>query len=217
MKKLKTFAGLILFLFISQTSIAQYTESQWVERDGWMNVSDILDKAGVKKGSFVADIGCHEGYLTVHLANKVQHAGKVYAVDVREDRLAILKDNLKERKLTNVQVIHGDYDDPKLPKNTLDVVIIMDTYHEMDDHMLILKHVYNSLKPGGKIVIIEKLKEHIKGKSRAIQKSAHSLGPKYVRKELLEARFKIDYQNNDIGNWERDTSKVIWMLVAHKK
>lgn len=216
MKKLKTFTVLILFLFISQTIVAQYTESHWVERDSWMNVSDILDKAGVKKGSFVADIGCHEGYLTVHLANRVQHAGKVYAVDVREDRLAILKEHLIERNLTNVQVIHGDYDDPKLPKNALDVVIIMDTYHEMDDHMLILKHVYNSLKPGGKIVIIEKLKEHIKGKSRAAQKLAHSLEPTYVRKELLEAGFSIDYQHNDMGNWERNIYKVIWMLVAHK-
>jgi len=207
---------LLATLFITQLMLSQYSEYEWVERDTWMNVKDIFTQAGIDDGSFVADIGCHEGYLSVHLAKAVGYEGKVFAVDVRLDRLETLKSNLKDRELTNVNVIHGDYDDPKLPQNELDVVIIMDTYHEMNDYMAILKHVHASLKSKGRIVIIEKLKTHIKGKSRAAQIDAHSLGPTYVKKELIDAGFKIVHQNNDIGDWENDTNKVIWMLIAEK-
>ena len=195
---------------------AQYVEADWEDRDTWMDVNDIFNNANINNGSHVADIGCHEGYLSIHLAKRVGAKGKVYAVDVREDRLEILDENLKSRSLTNVDVILGEYDNPKLPKNKLDVVVIMDTYHEMEDYMTILKHVHTSLKPGGRIVVIEKLKSRIKGKSRADQMDAHSLGPKYVKSELEDAGFKITYQNDDLGDWENDEDKVIWMVIATK-
>ena len=195
---------------------SQYTENDWEERDTWMDVSDIFELANIQQGSHVADIGCHEGYLSIHLANKVGKDGRVYAVDVREDRLQTLQQNLKERALDNVEVIHGDYDDPKLPKNTLDVVVIMDTYHEMTDYMDILKQARASLKPGGRIVIIEKLKSWIAGKSRKEQTNAHSLGMRYVKEELKETGFSMTYENEDIGDWENDPEKVIWIVVAVK-
>jgi len=216
-KAFKKYILLLATLFVSQLMLSQYSEYEWVERDTWMNVKDIFAQAGIDDGSFVADIGCHEGYLSVHLAKAVGYEGRVFAVDVRQDRLETLKSNLKDRKITNVNVIHVDYDDPKLPKNELDVVIIMDTYHEMSDYMAILKHVHISLKPKGKIVIIEKLKTHLKGKSRTTQIDAHSLGPTYVKGELIDAGFNIIHQDNDIGDWENDTNKVIWILIAEKR
>ena len=212
----KPFLALIL-LFGTQLATAQYAADDWAERDTWMDVNAIFDEAGIEKGSFVGDIGCHEGYLSIHLANRVGSKGQVFAVDVREDRLEVLEENLKDRNLKNVTVIHGDYDNPKLPIDVLDVVIIMDTYHEMDDYMKILGHVRRSLKSGGKIVIVEKLKTRIKGKSREAQTDAHSLGMKYVRKELARAGFKEVYNNEDLGDWENDEDKVIWMLIAEKE
>ncbi len=216
MSTILKFSVLIIAFLVSPLAMCQYVESEWVDRDTWMDVSFIFDHAGIEHGSFVADIGCHEGYLSVHLAERVGNSGQVYAVDVREDRLDVLRDNLNDRKLQNVKVIHGDYDDPKLPRNTLDVVIIMDTYHEMDDYRVILDHVYSSLKPNGKIVIVEKLKSRIIGKSRSIQTDAHSLGPEYVSEELRDAGFRVIYENNDLGNWENDEDKVIWMLIGTK-
>ena len=212
----RTFFTCIIILLFATTVEAQYAEYDWADRDTWMDVNAIFDTIGIKNGDAVADIGCHEGYLSVRLAKRVTAKGKVYAVDVRNDRLKALKENLKDRKLTNVEVILGDYDNPKLPKNSLDVVIIMDTYHEMDDYLAILKHVHTALKPKGKLVIIEKLKSRIKGKSRASQVAAHSLGPTYVRKEMVAAGFKLLHQNNNMGDWENDTTKVIWMLIAEK-
>ena len=215
--KFKDLICLVLFIVIPVISFAQYSEYDWEERDTWMNIHDIFEEAGIHKGSYVADIGCHEGYLSIHLANKVGIEGKVYSVDVREDRLEVLDENLKARNLSNVDIILGDYDDPKLPINKLDVVFIMDTYHEMEDYTTILKHVHKSLKSGGRIVIIEKLKSRIKGKSRADQVDAHSISPKYVKKELSGAGFTLSYQENNIGHWENDEDKVIWMLIARKE
>ncbi|WP_461303194.1 class I SAM-dependent methyltransferase [Aureisphaera sp.] len=203
-------------LLVSPLVLGQYVESEWEDRDTWMDVDFIFDQAEIEKGSFVADIGCHEGYLSIHLAKRVGDSGGVYAVDVREDRLDVLRDNLEDRDLNNVEVILGDYDDPKLPRNTLDVVIIMDTYHEMEEYQTILDHVYSSLKPNGKIVIVEKLKSRIIGSSRQAQTNAHSLSTGYVIEELRNAGFRVLYENNDLGNWENDEDKVIWMLIAKK-
>ncbi|MEM7084951.1 MAG: class I SAM-dependent methyltransferase [Bacteroidota bacterium] len=208
---------LLVLAMSTQWMSAQYEADEWAERDTWMDVNVIFDAAGIEEGSYVADIGCHEGYLSVHLAKKVGHAGQVYAVDVRADRLNTLKENLEERNIKNVEVILGYYDNPKLPINALDVVVIMDTYHEMEDYMTILDHVHNSLKSGGRIVILEKLKTRIKGKSREAQTDAHSLGMKYVRRELKKTGFKEVYHNNDLGDWENDEDKVIWMLIAEKE
>ena len=217
MKYLQKSILALFLLFGAQLAKAQYVTDEWAERDTWMDVNAIFDEAGIEKGSFVADIGCHEGYLSIHLANRVGAKGQIFAVDVREDRLEVLEDNLKDRKLNNVTVIHGDYDNPKLPVNALDVVIIMDTYHEMDDYMTILDHVHKSLKSGGKILIVEKLKSRIKGKSREAQTDAHSLGMEYVREELSRAGFRPLYSNEDLGDWENDEDKVIWMLIAEKE
>lgn len=214
MKFLKLSILVFLFPFFG---FAQYAEDEWEERDNWMDTAFIFEKAGVTQGSYVADIGCHEGYLSVRLANTVGASGRVFAVDVVAHRLETLKETLKTRDLQNVNVILGNYDDPKLPKNELDVVIIMDTYHEMTNYMKILNHVNMALKSGGTIVIVEKLKSHVKGKSRDEQTNAHSLGTKYVKEELHKAGFKVTYKNNDLGHWKNDENKVIWMLVAKKE
>ena len=207
--------SIVIFL-LPLIGLAQYVEGEWEERDSWMDTAFIFEKVGITEGSYVADIGCHEGYLSVRLANTVGKEGRVFAVDVREDRLETLKGILKERDLENVNVILGDYDNPKLPKNTLDAVIIMDTYHEMTDYMTILKHVKTALKPGGRIIIIEKQKRKVRDQSRTSQTDAHSMSPKYVRKELLSAGFKNLIQKSKMGFWENDEDKVIWMLVAEK-
>lgn len=206
---------LSMALIVFQASlIAQYSASDWQERDKWMDINRILDLAGVEEGQHVADIGCHEGYLSMHLSKRVGARGKVYAVDLQERRLALLNENAADRELYNISTILGDHDNPKLPKKELDVIVIMDTYHEMKNYMTILDHVKLALKPNGRILILEKLKSHARNKSRREQASAHTLSPRYVKKELQEAGFKVIEQVNDMGNWENDSTKKIWILVG---
>ncbi len=212
---MKRFILLSLVLVLFQGGLlAQYTAGDWKERDNWMDIERILDLAGVEEGQHVADIGCHEGYLSMHLAKKVGIRGKVYAVDVQERRLVRLNENAADRDIYNITTILGDYNNPKLPKNELDVVVIMDTYHEMKDYMAILEHVRVALKPNGRIVILEKLKSHARNKTRREQISAHTLSPRYVKKELQVAGFKLVKEINDMGYWENDSSKKIWILIG---
>lgn len=214
---MKHFNKVIILVMMPLLSFAQYATYDWEERDTWMDTAALFKTIGIEKDNFVADIGCHEGYLSIRLANAVGDDGRIFAVDVREDRLETLKENLKERKLENVNVILGDYDNPKLPINTLDVVIIMDTYHEITDYMSVLNHVKKALKLGGKVVIIEKLKTRIKGKSRDAQTDAHSLSIPFVKEELESIGMKTIYENEDLGDWENNPAKVLWMLIAEKK
>ena len=206
-----------LLLVVSSNIFAQYSVEDWKERDNWMDVSKIFELAGIEVGSKVADIGCHEGYLSFHLSKKVGNTGKVYAVDVKEYRLNNLKEHIKDRKVNNIEVILGDYDNPKLPENNLDVVFVMDTYHEMEDYMEILVHIKKALKQDGRILILEKLKEAKRGKSRKEQVRGHTLSSKYVKKELKEAGFTIVNEVKDFGDWEKNSEKQMWIVVAQRQ
>ncbi|MBQ4819346.1 methyltransferase domain-containing protein [Aquimarina sp. MMG016] len=203
----------IVSLFITTVS-AQYKENDWNERDKWMNVAKIFEITNIKTGDVVADIGCHEGYLSIHLANTIGESGKVYAVDVRQDRLDRLDEHVKQRNLTNVETILGDYDNPKLPEGKLDAVIVMDTYHEMKDYRDILEHIKKSLKPNGKVVIIEKFKKHMLNKSRDEQVDEHTISSEYVTEELEKAGFSISTYVHDFGRWKNEADKRIWIVVG---
>ncbi len=209
--------SILIVLFFSVIRMqGQYTESDWAERDEWMKTTTLLKMGDVSFGDVVADIGCHEGYLSTRLSSLVGHNGKVYAIDVREDRLEKLRANAKKRNISNIITILGDYDNPKLPTGSLDAVFIIDTYHEMDSYVKILEHVKNALKPNGKLMVLEKLKDKIKGKTRKEQVAAHSLSVDYVRKELKQAGFSIISEINDHGKWEKEQDKQMWVILAEK-
>lgn len=208
--------GILLILVNGLTALSQYSEHEWKDRDNWMDVNKIFELANVRDGYKVADVGCHEGYLSVRLSKRVGEGGKIYAVDVREDRLEVLRAYLEDHSIQNVEAILGDYDDPKLPKGLLDAVIVMDTYHEIDEYMKVLGHLYAALKPGGRILMLEKLKDHAKGKNRDDQTDSHTLSSKYVKKELQETGFQITDEIADFGKWEREENKTMWILAATK-
>ena len=216
MRLQQPFSTTVVLLFMVVNGYTQYSEDDWRDRDTWMNVSQLFQIAGVGVGDQVADIGCHEGYLSFHLSTSVGNQGRVYSVDVHEFRLNDFKEHIQKRKVTNIKVILGDYDNPKLPDNTLDVVFIVDTYHEMDDYMKILAHVKKAMNPDGRLLILEKLKDPHRGKSRDAQASAHTLSPKYVKKELEQAGFQITKQVADFGIWNHESEKHMWILVAKK-
>ncbi|NNK88951.1 MAG: class I SAM-dependent methyltransferase [Flavobacteriaceae bacterium] len=213
---MKYVRGIFLWFLICTQGYAQYAEHDWEDRDRWMPVEEIFEHAGIGESLHVADIGCHEGYMSIHLANAVGKTGQVYAVDVRSDRLELLSDHLRTREIKNVKVIEGDYDNPYLPEGKLDVVLIIDTYHEMKDHKQILRHVHKALKPGGKLLILEKLKSRVRSGTRQEQTDAHTLAPKYVRKEMKAAKFNILKEVQDLGDWEEDSNKPMWLLLAEK-
>ena len=194
-----------------------YRESAWEERDKWQHPERILDAIRVNENTRVADIGCHQGYLTVKLAEKIGSAGKVYAVDIDSYQLSKLEENLKKRDLLNkVEIIKGDYDNPNLPVNTLDAAVIIDSYHEMDEHVKMLQHIFESLKPGGRFVLIEAIAPEREKLTRDQQTAKHEIALRYAREEIIAAGFTILKEENPFIDRMKAKGDKEWLIIAIK-
>jgi ubiquinone/menaquinone biosynthesis C-methylase UbiE len=194
-----------------------YSRHAWKERDAWQRPDDLIRFLEIKSGSAVADIGCHEGYLTFKLSKVVGETGRVLAVDIDAPKLEKIKQSASESRITNITAIKGDYDNPKLPANALDAVIILDTYHEMDDHDDILRHIKTALKPGGKLVLCEPIAEQRRKSSRSEQEGKHELAMPFAIGDLKKAGFKISFQKDPFIDRTKEKGDKMWVLVAVKE
>jgi SAM-dependent methyltransferase len=114
-----------------------------------------LHDIGIAKGSTAADIGAGSGAITWRLARLVGPAGKVYANDIQPRMLELLRQNMAQRHIANVETVLGAADDPKLPPSSIDVELLIDVYHEFSHPQEMLRHLRQSLKPGGRMVLLE--------------------------------------------------------------
>lgn len=194
-----------------------YSEKAWAERDTWQRSQEIIGQLHIRSGSRVADVGCHEGYMTIKLSAVVGLKGKVFAVDVDQSKLDKLQVHLTQRKINNVTLVKGEENDPTLPANSLDAVVILDTYHEMDNHDEILQHIKSALKPGGRLVICEPIAEERKDKPRADQEDRHELGMKYALTDLTKSGFKILLKNENFVDRTKVKGDRMWMITAQKE
>jgi ubiquinone/menaquinone biosynthesis C-methylase UbiE len=109
----------------------------------------------VVKGSSVGDVGAGSGYMSLRLARLVGAEGKVYAVDVQPGMLELLQQNAAKAKVANIVPVLGAIDDPKLPAATLDLIIMVDVYHEFSQPQKMLQRMREALKPGGRLALFE--------------------------------------------------------------
>jgi ubiquinone/menaquinone biosynthesis C-methylase UbiE len=119
----------------------------------------MLAALDIKKGSVVADIGAGVGYHVWRLAEIVGPGGKVIGEDIQDGMIRLLRKNIEDRKLRNVEVILGTPTDPKLPPNALDLVLMVDVYHEFSDPVTMMRHIKAALRPEGRVVLVEFRKE----------------------------------------------------------
>ena len=139
-----------------------YQGAPWLERGEREEeeAPDVaLDVLKIPKGAAVADIGAGSGYITVRLAARVGPTGRVFANDVQPQMLNILSRRLSNARITNVTLIEGTLDDPKLPPASVDMAMMVDVYHELSQPQTMLRHLRESLKPGGRLVLLEYRKE----------------------------------------------------------
>jgi ubiquinone/menaquinone biosynthesis C-methylase UbiE len=125
------------------------------EREREERPDQALDAIGIQRGSTVADIGAGVGYFTWRLAERVGSNGTVYGEDIQQRMLDQLVKNTNARHLTNVRPVLGSTEDPKLPKNSIDLVLLVDVYHEFSEPEKMLDRIRESLKPEGRIVFLE--------------------------------------------------------------
>lgn len=109
----------------------------------------------LKTGMSVCDMGSGNGYHTLPMAEAVGGTGKVYAVDVQPEMIVMLNERIAEKAITNIEPIIGEVDDPKLPANSCDLILLVDVYHEFSHPEAMLTGMKKALKPGGQIVLVE--------------------------------------------------------------
>jgi ubiquinone/menaquinone biosynthesis C-methylase UbiE len=150
------------------------------ERTEEEHPDEALDLIGVPSGAIVGDVGAGVGYYSAKLAERVGPTGKVYANDIQIQMLERLQKRMQEQKITNVISVLGAEDDPRLPKNALDLVLLVDVYHEFSKPVAMIDHIRESLKPGGRLVLLEYRAEDPEVPIRP----EHKMSVKTVRKEL---------------------------------
>jgi SAM-dependent methyltransferase len=142
---------------------------------------DLLLKAlKLKSGDAVADIGAGTGYYSWRMAKEVGEKGLVYAVDIQEEMLDLLASKMAERKIANVKGVLGTVTDPKLPAQAVDLVLMVDVYHEFDHPFEMMRAICQALKPGGRVAFVEFRAEDPK----VPIKEVHKMSEAQVRKEM---------------------------------
>ncbi len=125
------------------------------DRGEWQQVERVISSLEIQPGQRVADLGAGGGYFTFHLAEAVGPEGKVYAVDIDSDMTRHLEQRASREGYANVEVILAEPGDPRLPKGTLDLLFTCNTYHHLEDPSAYFARVMSSLRPGGRVAIID--------------------------------------------------------------
>jgi SAM-dependent methyltransferase len=153
-----------------------------------------LDKIGLRTGMTVADVGAGSGYFTTRLAKRVGPTGKVLAVEIQPEMMRILRRRLAADKLSNVEPILGSEADPRLPAKSVDLILMVDVYHEFSQPQKMLRKLKDALKNDGRLVMLEYRKEdpHIPIRSE------HKMSVEEARMELEAEGFKLEKVLGDL-------------------
>ena len=182
-------AGAVAALCLSAPLVARQDHKD-APRDSWQRVTDIFEAMGLTTGSLVADLGAGGGWFTTRLARAVGMAGRVYAVDVNPVSLRELREALPKES-TNIEIVRGEENDPKLPAGQLDAVLVVNAYHEFAEYAAVLARVKEALKPGGRLVLVEPSPLNKEDTTRASQTRRHQIAIEFAEADLAEAGFEI--------------------------
>jgi ubiquinone/menaquinone biosynthesis C-methylase UbiE len=152
------------------------------EREQEERTSKLVELLAVKPGDVVADIGVGTGYLARRLAPKTLPGGRVLGVDIQQEMLDLLALNSRKAGLTNIVPVLGSESDPKLPAGAVDLIVMVDVYHELSEPYEMTAAMCRALKPGGRLAFVE-----FRGEDRAVPiKLLHKMTEAQVKKEMAE-------------------------------
>lgn len=152
-------------------------------RDEWQKPHEVIQALALKHGAVIADLGAGTGYFSARLANMLRGAGRVYAVDLEPDMVKHLAKRAKDEKLPNMIAVQATPRDARLPAK-VDLVLLVDVYHHIDDRERYFARLKRSLKPGGRLAIIDFRMESPDGPPKA-----ERIVPDTVRAELARAGY----------------------------
>jgi len=202
----------LLVLSAGYEAIRTLTNLEEVEsaRDQWQRPSEIIQKLNLKEGSVTVDLGSGVGYFALKLSLVVGKSGRVLAVDIKKFPLRVLKTRAFFEREHNLDAILGEPDDPHLPTESVDAVLVLNTYHELNHPAKILDQLSRSLKPSGHLVIVDRSPS-----------SAHGMGPESedhavasVEVETTLRRQGFEVIQRDDHFTEQPGDGLWWIIVA---
>ena len=175
----------------------------WLERDKREREERtdlLLEALALQPGMVVADIGAGTGYLSRRMAPLVVPGGKIIALDLQPEMISILQTTVNRSGLKQIEVKQGSVDNIKLPKNSIDMAIMVDVYHELAYPYEVMASILQALKPRGRLVFVEYKAEDI----RVPIKPLHKMSEAQIKREA--GIFPLD--------WERTVSTLPWQHVV---
>ena len=198
-------------------ALQTWNRLEWTERqrDQWQRPSDVIQELNLKPGSVAVDLGSGVGYFTLKLSNTVGKTGKVVAVDILKFPLQVLRVRTLLSGQHNVDTILAEPDNPHLTAGSVDAVLIANTFHEIAHPSEVLDHLFQSLKPGGRLVIVDRGPPPGETESQHPDSERHEIAPDLVEDEIVKEGFEvIRRQDHFIDQPGEDN--VWWLIVASR-
>ncbi|HEY5617165.1 MAG TPA: class I SAM-dependent methyltransferase [Vicinamibacterales bacterium] len=171
------------------------------DREAWQKPDEIMDALGIADGASVADIGAGAGWFTIRLARRVGPNGVVFAQDVQPQMLEAVRRRVAREGLLNVETRLGSDSSPNLPSRSLDAVLVVDTYPEVENRVTFLRNLAAALKPGGRIGIVNykpgrggpgpSPEEGVRVESTAVERDAQAAGLRVVVRQTLPYQYLL--------------------------
>ncbi|MGV3627640.1 MAG: class I SAM-dependent methyltransferase [Betaproteobacteria bacterium] len=163
------------------------------KRDAWQKPHEVIQALQLKPDAVIADIGSGTGYFSARFAHMVPQ-GRVYGLDTEPDMVKYLADRAKREGLKNISAVQAKPGDPQLPEKA-DVVILVDVYHHVENREQYFRHLQASLKPGGRLAIIDFKMDSPQGPPKAAR-----IAPEQVKAELQSAGYLLAEEHGFLPN-----------------
>lgn len=161
------------------------------EREKEENVSQAIQNMMLQPNEVIADIGAGSGYYAFRMAQEVPD-GKVLAVDLQPEMLDIMRQKIKKNKIKNVELIQGEETSPNLTKNSVDMVLMVDVYHELSYPKEVMEEIVSALKPNGRFILLEYRMEDPKIPIKRLHKMSLEQAVKEMKAVGLRLKENID-------------------------
>ena len=204
-------AGAFAVALVHGQAVGQHEEVG--NRDDWQRPGAVMDALHIGPGTRVADIGAGTGYFTFHLAKRVGPAGRVYAVDVQQEALADIGRRASADRLSQIITVRGTEEDPHLPPLSVDVVLVVNTYHELRAYDAMMEGFQRALKRGGLLAIIDCEAE--RGEPPDSYTQHHRVPSAAVRDEAGRNGFR--FLRNEIGFVNPATPFSYWFFLVFER
>ncbi len=174
-----------------------YLGASWLTRESRQREEDcekMLAALKIKPGQHVCDLGCGNGFYTLPMAELVGREGRVYAVDIQQEMLHLLDERAKDAGHQNIEPLLGTPIDPQLPAGKLDLILLVDVYHEMSHPEYMLRAMRQSLQPHGRLVLVEFRLED----PEVPIKLLHKMSKEQILKELPPNGYRLVEEYDDL-------------------